>query len=68
MPVDALEDPRPLWASHEADRRLTVVETELRGHIRQCDQRAMTAQRLLWFVASITTTVFGILVKIAFHI
>lgn len=55
-------------ASFEADRRLTIVETELRLHVRQCDQRAAVAQRLLWFGATINVAVLGALLKLVLHL
>lgn len=51
-------------ASYEADQRLTIVETELRLHVRQCDQRAAMAQKLLWFGATINVAVLGTLLKL----
>lgn len=59
---------RPGIASWEADHRLTVLETELRLHVRLCEQRAAMAQRLLWFVATTMVAAMGILLKMAFHL
>lgn len=54
--------------SVEAERRLTIVETELRLHVVSCDKRAARAERLLWFVASTCVAVLGYLLKVGLHL
>ena len=55
-------------ASVEADRRLTTVEVLLAEHVKQCDRRAIIAQKLLWVAVSTNLGVLGALVKMAFHL
>lgn len=48
-----------------ADRRIAVLETELRLHVSQCNARAAIAQKLLWFVATASLAMLGFLAKLA---
>lgn len=51
-------------ASYEADRRLTVVETLLGEHLKQCDRRGVILSRLAWLALSVNLTVLGTLLKV----
>lgn len=63
MPEEPIPAFRPV--SYEADRRLTIVETLLSSHVRECDRRAAMAQKLLWFGVTTNIAVLGVLLKLA---
>lgn len=59
-----MEHTERVYASWEADRRLTVVETLLQEHLKQCDRRGVILCRLAYMAVSVNLTVLGVLLKI----
>lgn len=55
-------------ASYEADRRLTVVETLLGEHLKQCDRRGAALAKLAWLALITNLAVLGTLLKMVLHL